>query len=127
MTLTETSNTQNYRKSKVVWVQHLCQSLVSKLDVFPYQQIQLLAFRVHDEGLKVWVELRHKSIHKVLDSGPSLQHPCHTKNRAAAFRVCVSCKRIKGVARQWDELDFYFPDRNLCETSTVELKKASVV
>ena len=39
----------------------------------------LSAFRVHDEGLKDWVELRHQRVHKVLNGGPSLQHPCHTR------------------------------------------------
>lgn len=39
------------------------------------------AFRVHEEGLKVGVELRHQRVHKVLDAGPSLQHACFTQKK----------------------------------------------
>lgn len=57
---------------------------------FPRHHRRLSALRVHDEGLKVWVELRHQGVHKVLNGGPSLQHPCHAKTQRSRFQgVCV--------------------------------------
>lgn len=41
----------------------------------------LSAFRVHDESLKVGLQLRHQRIHKVLHGGSSLQHTCQRTNK----------------------------------------------
>lgn len=51
-------------------------SLLKGSRLFPWLQRRPSALRVHEEGLKVRVELRLQRVHKLLHGGLSLQHPC---------------------------------------------------
>lgn len=90
-----------------------------KVRRFPCPQWHLSAFGVHDESLKVRVELRHQRVHKVLSGRSSLQHPWHRKTQSSGFLGCVSNAHLslgkeKALAGHWDELVFYFSICSSC-------------
>lgn len=69
-------------------------SIFASWSSFPCSQNWPSTLRVHDEGLKVWVELRHERVHKVPDGGPSLQHACHTHTHTnTGIRGCLQAAR----------------------------------
>lgn len=49
-------------------------SRVDKVTLFNMKHAHLSALGVHDEGLKVRVQIRHEGVDKVLDGGSFLQH-----------------------------------------------------